>query len=290
MKTMKQNDTQSILFVVLCENDRELKFAWKIPENTETCAAICINENESHYDVCHAFASALGQYPALRMVVFVVPFLTMEPKLLTLLTMANCAKERGLITVVATIIGDPGMGPMLPEFYGNEALAIKQVFACADCILGAPVWQRRYELQACSDAEAYRQWFYWNVQKFQGFMNDLLEGNSFIYLDFDDISSVLCSRKFAFLGIECIQGADASERILDLERKELLPKDFMEKTPGAILHIAGPEDMDLAEVEAIVDIVSKDMGPDGKLPFSAEFDSSLHDEVRISIVATGGNN
>ena len=47
--------------------------------------------------------------------------------------------------------------------------------------------------------------------------------------------------------------------------------------------------MDVAEVEAIVDTVSKDMCLNAKLPFSAEFDSSLHDEIRISIFATGGN-
>ena len=262
MEKVKQNHTQSILFVVLGETTHELEKARGILNDTEVCATIYLEKGEDTLE--QSFVAALDEYPDCRMVVITVSGDGMI--LQDAMVLAKLAKERGLLTVVET----PRCGRTPAEYLAEQSLSMEELLAHTDCVL----WATGEE-------------FYGDVQRFQQYLTTVLDGNDFIYLDFDDISAVLKNSGFAYLGAATIKGVDTAARKEHMTAENILPVESLKRATGVIMHITGSDDIDLADVEAAAEIMQTHTHPDSVLIFGAGFDSDLHHEIQISVLSAG---
>ena len=259
---LNQNNTQSILFVVLGETMHELELARGILCDTEICTNIYLEDNG--YAVEQSVISAMNRLAACRMVVIAAA--KGGAMLQGALKLAKLAKDRGLLAVVET----PYYGKVQTESLSVRPISLKELMTQTDCMLCATEDQ-----------------FYHDVQRFQLYLTSVLDGNDFIYLDFDDISSVLKDSGFAYLGEASFTGVDIAARKLGMASVELLSRDILANARGVIMHIVGSEDIGLEDVEAVVGMVQSHTHPDGVLIFGAGFDSDLHQEIRVSVLAAG---
>ena len=56
---------------------------------------------------------------------------------------------------------------------------------------------------------------------------------------------------------------------------------------GVLINITGSSDMGLEDVEAAADLVQEAAHPDANIIFGANFDESMQDEIRVTVIATG---
>lgn len=265
MKTMNQNNTESILFVVLGETTHELEMARGILNDTEVCASIYLKKGEDTIE--QSLVTALNGYPDCRMVVVATSGNgTTLPEALLL---AQLAKKRGLLAVVEIPCG----GRTPAEYLANQSLLMEELLAHTDCVL----WATGEE-------------FYHDVQYFQQYLSTVLDGNDFIYLEFDDISAVLKNSSFAYLGAASIKGVDTATRKACMAAEKIMPTEILKRANGVIMHITGSNDIGLEDVEAVAEMIQPHTNPDGVLVFGAGFDSYLNQEIQISVLAAGISN
>lgn len=262
MKTMNQTNTKSILFVLLGETTHELEMAREVLNDTEVCATICSEKGEDAIE--QSFVTALDEYPDCRMVVITVSGDTII--LQDAMVLAKLAKERGLLTVVET----PRCGRTPAESLAEQSLSMEELLAHTDCVL----WATGEE-------------FYDDVQRFQQYLTTVLDGNDFIYLDFDDISAILKNSGFAYLGAASIKGVDTAARKACMAAEKIMPTEILERANGVIMHITSSNDIGLEDVEAVAEMIQPHTNPDGVLIFGAGFDSELHQEIQVNVLATG---
>lgn len=272
MVSAEQKDTQSIVFVVLGETEHELELAREMTKDTDICTSIFVEIGAAE----HSLNAALDQCSACRMVVIAAH---KNGKMLqNVLTLTKLAKERGLIAIVKT----PHCGRTHEEFLATESLTMEHLTSCADCILLTPIMHDNALCEANVGTQFYR-----DVQCFQQYLTDVLDGNNFICLDFEDISSVLKDSGFAYFGAASITGVDTAERKTHIKHMEILPIDILSKAKSVIMHIVGSYDIGLEEVEAAGELVQPYLHPDGVLVFGAAFDDELRSKVQVSILTTG---
>jgi cell division protein FtsZ len=58
---------------------------------------------------------------------------------------------------------------------------------------------------------------------------------------------------------------------------------------GILLNICGPSDLSLFEVNAAAEIVHSVADPEANIIFGAVIDDTLHDQVRVTVIAAGCN-
>lgn len=263
MKTMSQNDTHPILFVVLGKTEHELVQARETMPDTEICTGIFAELGTAE----HSLNAALDQCSACRMVVIAAH--ENGNMLQNALALAQFAKERGILAVVMT----PNFGRTPTEYLTEQSLTMEKLLSQTDCVL----W-------------AAEENFYQNVRSFQQYLTAMLDDNNFICLDFEDISSVLEGSGFAYFGTTSITGVDTAERKARIKYMETLPRDILEKAKGVVMHIVGSYDIGLEEVEATAELIQPQTHPDAIIVFGAAFDEDLRSKVQVSILAAGISN
>ena len=265
---MNKNDMHPIVFVVMGGTEYELEQAREMLPDTEICTSIFVESNTAE----HSLNTALDQGSACRMVVLVTHE---NGNIQNALALAKLAKERGLIAVVKT----SHCGRTPEEFLATESLTMEHLASCADCVL------LNHKNTLCKKND--RTQFYLDVRSFQQYLTAMLDGNNFICLDFEDISSVLKESGFAYFGAASITGTDTAERKTRIECMEPLPRDILAKAKGVIMHIIGSYDIGLEEVEAATELIQPQTHPDAIIVFGAAFDDELRSEVQVSVLAAG---
>ncbi|HVZ58710.1 MAG TPA: cell division protein FtsZ, partial [Patescibacteria group bacterium] len=61
----------------------------------------------------------------------------------------------------------------------------------------------------------------------------------------------------------------------------------MEGARGVLFNIVGGNDLTMTEVDEAAKIISTSADPDANIIFGATIDESMHDQIRITVVATG---
>lgn len=262
MGNIERKYLQSVLFVVLSETTHEHEMAREILNDTEICASIYLQKNEDVVE--QSFITILSGYPSCRMVVITV---SGDGRILqNAMVLARIAKERGLLTVVET----PRYGSTPAEYLADQSLSIEELLARTDCVL----WATGEE-------------FYHDVRCFQQYLTSVLDGNDFIYLDFDDVGTILKDGGFAYLGAASIKGVDTAARKACMAAEKIMPTEILKRANGVIMHITGSNDIGLEDVEAVAEMIQPHTNPDGVLLFGAGFDSELHQEIQVNVLATG---
>jgi len=119
-------------------------------------------------------------------------------------------------------------------------------------------------------------------------ISDLVTIPGLINVDFNDIRSVMGDRGGAVMGIGVGKGENRStESVKKATSSPLLDKIVIDGATGVLVSITGGPDMTLAHVNEAMSLVYESVDSNAEIIFGAVVDESIHDEMRVIIVATG---
>ncbi len=116
---------------------------------------------------------------------------------------------------------------------------------------------------------------------------ELIVNPSLINLDFADVRAILKDKGIAHLGVGVAKG---DNRILEAVRLAVncpLLDTTIEGAKGVILNVVGGNDLTFQEVTDAAALVSGVVDSSANIIFGARTDPNVHDEVEITIIATG---
>jgi cell division protein FtsZ len=119
-------------------------------------------------------------------------------------------------------------------------------------------------------------------------ISDLIRVTGEVNVDFADVRSVMSNRGTALMGTGFGRGASrAMEAAQEAISSPLLDNISIHGATGVLINITGGADLALDEVTTISSIIQEAAGEDAEIIFGAVHDSSLHEEVRVTVIATG---
>ena len=118
-------------------------------------------------------------------------------------------------------------------------------------------------------------------------ISDLIKNTGFINLDFADVTCIMKGAGFAHMGVGHAAGKGKAEAAALMAVQSPLMETSIDGAHGVLINITGSEDMGLEDVEAAANLVQEKAHPDANIIFGATFDSSMQDEIRVTVIATG---
>ena len=125
------------------------------------------------------------------------------------------------------------------------------------------------------------------LQKAVSSISDLIKNTGFINLDFADVTCIMKNAGFAHMGVGRAEGKNKAEDAARMAVSSPLMETSIDGARGVLINITGSEDMSLEDVETAASLVQESAHPDANIIFGASFDSTMQDEIRITVIATG---
>lgn len=124
-------------------------------------------------------------------------------------------------------------------------------------------------------------------QAVQG-ISDLITVPGLINLDFADVKTIMSGMGMALMGAGQATGenraVDATQQAIS---SPLLEEATIKGARGVLINITGGLDLTLYEVNAAATIIRESADENANIIFGAVIDENLHDEMRITVIATG---
>ena len=198
---------------------------------------------------------------------------------------ASLAKDMGILTIAVVTKPFTFEGKMRQRQaeFGLEALrpVVDTLITIPNQRLLAVVDRGTPLMEAFKVADTVLQ------QAVQG-ISDLILVPGLINLDFADVRTVMAGMGMAMMGTGVGHG---EHRAVDAAQKAiaspLLDDTSIEGAKGVLINFTGGLDMAIHEVEEAARIVHEAAHEDANIIFGAVVDPSLHDELRITVIATG---
>lgn len=119
-------------------------------------------------------------------------------------------------------------------------------------------------------------------------ISDLVTIPGLINVDFNDIRAVMGDRGGAVMGIGVGKGENrASEAVKKATSSPLLDKIVIDGATGVLVSITGGPDMTLGHVNEAMSLIYESVDNNAEIIFGAVVDESVHDEMRVILIATG---
>jgi len=118
-------------------------------------------------------------------------------------------------------------------------------------------------------------------------VSDLITLPGLINLDFADVRTIMAQAGNALLGIGMGTGENRALEAAERAVESPLLETSVEGAQSILLSITGGPDLSLWEVNEAAKAVAEAAHPDANIIFGAMVDEKLHDEVWITVVATG---
>src|SRR3989441_4192458 len=124
-------------------------------------------------------------------------------------------------------------------------------------------------------------------QAVQG-ISDLITVPGLINLDFADVKSIMSGMGMALMGAGYARGENrAIEATQQAISSPLLEEATIQGAKGVLINITGGPDLTLYEVNAASSIIREAADEDANIIFGAVIDENMHDEMKITVIATG---
>jgi cell division protein FtsZ len=92
---------------------------------------------------------------------------------------------------------------------------------------------------------------------------------------------------YAHMGVGHAAGKGKAEEAARIAVASPLMETSINGAHGVLINITGSSDMGLEDVEAAADLVQEAAHPDANIIFGANFDETMQDEIRVTVIATG---
>ncbi len=119
-------------------------------------------------------------------------------------------------------------------------------------------------------------------------ISDLIRVTGEVNVDFTDVRTIMSNRGMAQIGIGFGHGANrALEAAKEAITSPFLDNFSVQGAVGVLINITGGMDLAIDEVVTISSIIQDAAGDEAEIIFGAVHDSSMKDEVRVTVIATG---
>ena len=118
-------------------------------------------------------------------------------------------------------------------------------------------------------------------------ISDLISDEAIINVDFADVRTVMSDKGIAHMGIGVGQGENRAQEAVDKAMNSPLLETSINGAKDILLYIVGGYDMGMMEINDIATQVEEKADTNCTLIFGASIDENMHDEVKVTIIATG---
>lgn len=119
-------------------------------------------------------------------------------------------------------------------------------------------------------------------------ISDLINIRGLINLDFADIRTVMANKGLALMGTGSAKGENrAIEAATQAISSPLLENVKIDGATGIIINVTGGPDLSLYEVNEASTLITEAASEEAEVIFGAVIDPNIHDEVRVTVIATG---
>ena len=117
---------------------------------------------------------------------------------------------------------------------------------------------------------------------------ELIKCTGMINVDFADVRTVMSERGMAMMGSAQATGVDRARVAAEQAVASPLLEDVnLSGARGVLVNITSSEDMQLEEVYEVMNTIRSFTAEDATVIFGTVFDSTLQDQLRVTVVATG---
>ncbi|MDO8658620.1 MAG: cell division protein FtsZ [Candidatus Levybacteria bacterium] len=124
------------------------------------------------------------------------------------------------------------------------------------------------------------------TQGVQG-ISDLITIPGLINVDFADVRTIMTDAGSALMGIGTGVGENRAQAAARGAIASPLLEISMQGARGVLFNIIGGPDLTMSEVDEAAKIIAAAADPDANIIFGATIDDTMHDQIKITVVATG---
>lgn len=124
------------------------------------------------------------------------------------------------------------------------------------------------------------------TQGVQG-ISDLITMPGLINVDFADVRTIMSDAGSALMGIGTGVGENRAQAAARSAIASPLLEISMDGARGVLFNITGGPDITMSEVDEAAKIIAAAADPDANIIFGATVDDSMHDQIKITVIATG---
>jgi len=124
------------------------------------------------------------------------------------------------------------------------------------------------------------------TQGVQG-ISELITMPGLINVDFADVRTIMTNAGSALMGIGTGVGENRAQTAARAAVASPLLEISMDGARGVLFNIMGGPDLTMSEVDEAAKIISSAADPDANIIFGAIIDESMHDQIKITVIATG---
>jgi len=118
-------------------------------------------------------------------------------------------------------------------------------------------------------------------------VSELINVPGFVNLDFADVTTIMKGAGYAHMGVGSAKGSDKAQLAAMAAISSPLLETSIAGATGVLISITASEDIELDEVEVASRMIYEEAHPDATIIWGAAFAPELHDEMRVTIIATG---
>jgi cell division protein FtsZ len=124
------------------------------------------------------------------------------------------------------------------------------------------------------------------TQGVQG-ISDLITMPGLINVDFADVRTIMSDAGSALMGIGTGVGENRAQAAARSAIASPLLEISMDGARGVLFNITGGPDITMSEVDEAAKIIASAADPDANIIFGATVDQTMHDTIKITVIATG---
>ena len=118
-------------------------------------------------------------------------------------------------------------------------------------------------------------------------ISDLITTAGLINLDFADVKTVMLDAGIAHMGIGRAEGENRAQEAARQAIHSPLLETSIEGAGGVLINVTGGKDLGLLEINEAAELVQKSVDPEANIIFGAVIDENIHNEIVITVIATG---
>lgn len=118
-------------------------------------------------------------------------------------------------------------------------------------------------------------------------ISELINVPGLVNLDFADVTTVMQNAGLAHMGVGNANGKDKAEKAAKAAISSPLLETSIAGAKGILINVTASPDIGLDEVEIASSMIASEAAPDAYIIWGSALDSSLEDEIRVTVIATG---
>ena len=118
-------------------------------------------------------------------------------------------------------------------------------------------------------------------------ISDIIRDDAMVNVDFADVRSVMTDRGVAHMGVGSGQGDTRAEDAVKMAMDSPLLETKITGAKALLLYVSGGYDVGMLEINSIAEAVRAEVDENCNIVFGAGFDENMHDEIKVTIIATG---